>query len=1061
MSFSAIRVEGSLFSAELIAGLGDETSGQLPRDFELQPRSRVRDEILEAWGDLAEQWKVFSRRRERLAEGESGTTETRRFWMEPFFAALGYELELRKAGETLQGRTYPISHRAANRGELPVHIVGFGPLDADRASTLDRKPSRGGLSPHALLQEYLNLSEARLYGIVANGIQLRLLRDCGRMARLSYVEFDLERIFEEELYAEFALLHRFLHVTRFSKDAEDPAACIIERYHETSEAEGGRIREGLSAAVENAIARLAKGFLEHRDNTELTQALAAGALAASDLYHELLLLVYRILFLLVIEERGLVFPPEVEGARRDIYTRFYSIARLRGLSELILGDLERHDDRYRLLLETFALFDERGSGGPLGIAPLGGGLFASAALPRLARLSLPNRALKEALAGLDSFWDAERHTRVRVNYGSLNVEEFGSVYEGLLELEPAVAAGAAGPELRLVPGKGRGDTGSHYTPDELVQRLVKAGVEPAIAEALDGAKARAKSEAERAKACEEALLSLRVLDSACGSGHMLLGSARRIGLELARIRTGEDEPSPRAVRAAVRDAIAHCLYGVDRNPLAVELCKVALWLEGHEPGRPLSFLDHRIRCGDSLIGLARSGELEAGIPDQAFAGKAGDERRIASALKKRNAKERSEAEAGQSALDFAASGVEGLLKAAGRAYGAVEGLGDRSEAEAEAKARAFAAFRESAERGRLEALAHLATAPWLTEWNEETMGLAVTQLAFAGALRGEIDPGSLPGATGALRLARERRFFHWFLELPRVFEGAEGGFDVIIGNPPFLGGQKLSGTLGADYLHYLTSHHPPAGAMDLVGFFFRRNFGLLRPGGRMALIATKTLAEGGTREGGLDVIAKEGTIYWAFKSIPWPGKAAVSVSLVAIRKGAQGGPFALNGKPVARIGPYLDDAATSGNPYRLAENAGKSFQGSIVLGSGFVLTPEQAAELIQRDGRNREVLFPYLNGEDLNSRPDGSPSRWVINFFDWPLRRKRAGEPDRPEDAWECAPDGYAGPVAEDYPDCLSIVERLVKPERLQVNRDVLESTGGSLPNRPRHFTAPSPGWSG
>ena len=204
----------------------------------------------------------------------------------------------------------------------------------------------------------------------------------------------------------------------------------------------------------------------------------------------------------------------------------------------------------------------------------------------------------------------------------------------------------------------------------------------------------------------------------------------------------------------------------------------------------------------------------------------------------------------------------------------------------------------------------------------------------------------------------------------------------------------------------------------------------------MALIATKTIAEGGTREGCLDVIAKEGTIFWAYKSLPWPGKAAVSVSLLGIRKGKESGPFKLNGKDTDRITPYLDDAATIGNPKRLMENAAKSFQGSVVLGTGFVLSNDEAISLIKKDERNTKVLFPYLSGEDFNSRPDGSPSRWVINFFDWPLRRKKKGEIDRPEDAWECASEGYDGPVAEDYPDCLKIVETLVKPERTKSNRE-------------------------
>ncbi len=1035
MSFSSIRVEGSLFSPELIASLGDETRGQSAKDFELPAKRRVRDEILEAWGDLSEQWKLFRRKRERLDPDESGTTETRRFWMEPFFATLGYELELRKAGESLGGRNYPISHRAGNRADLPIHIIGFGPSLADRASTMDRKPSRGGLSPHALVQEYINLSGNRLYGLATNGIQLRLIRDCGRMSRLSYVEFDLERMFEEELYSEFALLYRFLHVTRFSKDSEDPAAGIIESYHESSEAEGGRIRDGLSKAVEDGIVRLGQGFLSHRDNESLRAAISSGSLDAAGYYHEVLLLVYRILFLLVVEERGLVFPPEAEAAKRDIYARFYSLSRLRRLSELVLGDQERHDDWYRLLSEIFALFDEKGSGAALGIAPLGGRLFSSSALPWLSRLSLDNKSLKDALAGLDSFWDEERHARVHVNYGSLNVEEFGSVYEGLLELEPEIVTTTRGPEFRFSAGSGRGDTGSHYTPEELVQKLVKAGVDPAIADALEEARKKAPSGPAYQKAAEAGLLGLRILDSACGSGHMLLGAARRIGVELARVRTGEDEPSPTAIRAATRDALAHCVYGVDRNLLAVELCKVALWLEGHEPGKPLSFLDHRIRCGDSLAGLARVEELEAGIPDEAFAAKGKDDKKVCTGLKKRNAKERDEAKIRQGLLDFGASQVEGYFKAAGAAFTKMEALGNDSEVEAERKAAAFEAFQANGERTRLEALANIATSPWFTTWNEESKGLAITQLAYASALKGEVDPRRLPGASHAASLAKAKAFFHWFLEFPAVFEGPDGGFDVIIGNPPFLGGQKLSGTLGIDYLHYLTSNHPPAGAMDLVGFFFRRNFNLLRQQGCMVLIATKTIAEGVTREGCLDVLTKEGIIYWAYKSIPWPGSAAVSVSLVAIRKTQNAQLFILNGKETARISPYLDDSMIVGNPQVLAQNVGKSYEGSKVYGSGFVLDPAIADALIQKNKRNKDVLFPYLNGDDLNSRPDGSPSRWVINFFDWPLRRKTEIDIVHAEDKYELAPSGYTGPVAEDYPDCLSIIERLVKPVREKDNR--------------------------
>jgi hypothetical protein len=1030
MSFQSIRVEGTLFSSELIAKLDDGFPGQAPKDFGLGPRARVRDTIMEAWGDLSEQWHVFKRRRERLAEGEIGTTETRRFWMEPFFASLGFDLELQKSGETIQGRNYAISHRETKCANLPVHIAGCG-------TSLDQKPGRGGLSPHALVQEYLNLTDTQLFALVTNGIVLRLVRDCGRISRLSYVEFDLEHMFEGDLYAEFALLYRFLHASRFSADPAEPAACIIEEYHQESVEEGGRIRAHLSEAVESAIRILGNGFLEDGANDDLRVAVKQRSLIAADYYHELLLLVYRLLFLMVIEERGLVFGPEADLEKVEIYDRFYSIRRLRKLTTTIYADLDRHADWYRLLGEIFALFDEKGSGAALGIAPLGGDLFRSNALQHLSVARLSNRSLRDALACLDSFQDEKSRLPLRVNYASLNVEEFGSVYEGLLELEPVFTTLASGlPGFDFAVGTTRGDTGSHYTPDELVQKLVKAGVEPAIDETLAKVKAKGVTGKAYAIEAEKALLALRILDSACGSGHMLLGAARRVGLELARVRYGEDQPSPVHFRQAVRDAISHCVYGVDMNPLAVELCKVALWLEAHEPGKPLGFLDHRIKCGDSLAGLGRFEELEAGIPDEAFKAKPGDDKKTAGALAKRNAKERDEAKVRQTLIDFGADWASASRMAAASGMASVEAIPDDEIGAADEKRARYERWKGSAETQGISTLANIKVAQYFLPILEGQAGSATTEGAFRAALKGEVAPERLPGHGTAAKVARERRFFHWFAEFPGALDKARDGFDVVIGNPPFLGGQKLSGTFGAEYLSYLKAVYPPAGAMDLVGFFFRRNYELLRAGGRLALIATKTIAEGGTREGSLDVITKSGTIYWAVKSMPWPGKAAVSVSLAAIAKGKIPRPYTLNGKRADTISPYLDDTKSLGNPFRLVENAGKSFQGSIVLGAGFVLEPAEAEALISRDSKNRDVLFPYLNGEDLNSRPDGSPSRWVINFFDWPLRRKRRGEAMRPEDEWECAPAGYVGKVAEDYPDCLEIVERLVKPERLLVNRE-------------------------
>src|SRR5690606_9143261 len=268
------------------------------------------------------------------------------------------------------------------------------------------------------------------------------------------------------------------------------------------------------------------------------------------------------------------------------------------------------------------------------------------------------------------------------------------------------------------------------------------------------------------------------------------------------------------------------------------------------------------------------------------------------------------------------------------------------------------------------------------------------------------------------RGAFTRRPLHWPLVFPEVFE--DGGFDAIIGNPPFLGGQKLTGALGTAYREHLVHAigRGARGSADLVAYFVLRAHGLLHTGGQTGLIATNTLAQGDTREVGLDQVVRAGvTIRQAVKSARWPSKSA-ALEYCAIWTSraplAEESQRVADGVVVRGITPSLDpESRTTGNPYRLAANAGLSFQGSIVLGLGFTMEPDAAAALIDKDQRNREVLFPYLNGQDLNSRPDCAASRWVINFHDWPEAK------------------------AKTYPECYDQVRRLVKPERDRNNRKV------------------------
>lgn len=633
MNYSSIRIEGAILTPDILDRL-DDAPGQRSADFGFDQSAKVKDEIARAWADAQDYWRIFHRKLDSLKEDSPATTETRNNWIVPLLGLLGYQLEYQTRGTEVNGKNYPISHRIANRGHTAVHIVGYR-----EPAGLDRKPGKAALrmSAHAMVQEYLNLSD-QLYGLVTNGRVLRLLRDSSRLVKLTYLEFDLDRIFADGLFADFAVLFRLVHASRLPASQETAAESIVERYHQDSLESGARIRDGLSRAVERAILDFANGFLSHPVNEALRTAAASGDLKPGDYYRHLLHLIYRILFLLVIEERNLVYPLSPSAVKRDLYYRNYSLQRLRRLSEKRYLADRRHHDLWLALLACFGLFEAGGPGQKLGLAPLAGDLFSPDAIGPFNLCALGNDVLLGCLRSLGLYEHPDTGQVIRVNYAALNVEEFGSVYEGLLEYEPVFVRGESRIEFAFARGDERAITGSHYTPDDLVQPLIKHALDHLIAERL--------TEPDK----EKALLSLRVTDISCGSGHILLAAARRIATELAVARTGEEQPSPTAFRAAIRDVIRECIYGVDLNPLAVELCKVALWLEAHNPGEPLNFLDHHIKCGNAIVGFARRDELERGVPDEAFVTMPGDDKDTAAIFRKTNKKEREDNKKGQLGL---------------------------------------------------------------------------------------------------------------------------------------------------------------------------------------------------------------------------------------------------------------------------------------------------------------------------------------------------------------------------------------------------------------------------
>jgi len=770
VNFPSIRIEGGIFSPDILDRIED-ADGQKPAHFDLDSSTKVKDEILRVWADAQHYWNAFQRKIESLKVDSPATTETRNLWVVPLLSLLAYQLEYQARGTELNGKNYPISHRVTNRKQTPLHIIGYR-----EPSGLDRKPEKMALrmSAHALVQEYLNLSD-ELYGIVTNGRLLRVLRDSSRLVKLSYLEFDLDRIFTDGLFAEFAVLFRLIHATRLPKTEETATACWLERYHQKSVDEGTRIRDGLRDAVTEALELLGTGFLAHPENTPLRQQISCGELRPETYFNHLLRLVYRLLFLMVVEERGLVFPNGVSAKNISLYFQHYSVQRLRRLAVTRGLKIERFHDGWLSLLATFQLFENPSQAAKLGTTLFGGHLFNPESLGPLIDCRLSNAALLTALERLCYFDHPETKQRTAVNFGGLATEEFGSVYESLLELHPVVEIEPA-PHFgfRQVAGNERKSTGSYYTPTSLVTCLLDSALDPVLEERIQNFKALGF------KSVDAAVLALNVCDPACGSGHFLIAAAQRIARRLAILRADDEEPSPDVLRHSLREVIGQCIHGVDINPMSVELCKVGLWLEAVEPGKALNFLDHHIKCGNSLL-HATPESIKEGIPDAAYEPITGDTKEAAKWMRKLN----KDAREGQARFDFnnaAPWDCQGNLPAA---MAKLETLDDETP---EALLTKEKVYREIVEGSGYES-ARLLHDTWCAAfvWPKESRQYG-SELTTEHLRKIEHNPHSAaPDLKGKIHaLAFEYRFFHWHLEFPAVFGlDATGGFDVILGNPPW------------------------------------------------------------------------------------------------------------------------------------------------------------------------------------------------------------------------------------------------------------------------------------
>lgn len=791
-----------------------------------------------AWELLVERWDAIER---ELPEMDISTLRER--WVRPFFFLLDFTLEYQRADLLLEddgradgGLRFPISHmglpKLAEHLRVPVHslLPAEAGLDARRGSGSGLKR----LAPHDLLQRYLNMSREARWGMLTDGLRLRLLRDYHHTYTRGYVEFDLGGIFTGRDFAAFRALYRLCHASRFvpmTMAAEKPAKAPkkrmavdeedeteaelveeavpesltpLESFYQHALSTGVKVGEDLRQNVRAAIETFANGFLGATPG--LLARLGSGELAVTAFYDDILHTIYRILFLLFAEQRGM-FP-----GRGSLYMEEYSLTALRSLAEHPLGE-DPHADLWERLKAAFRMVEH---GAPaLKVFGYNGALFSSTKTPIL----MPSEGAGEApllrndslLSAIRALTTVERQGVLqRISYADLSVEEMGSVYESLLDYTPRIAAESETVENREIHantffldprGKARKTSGSYYTHPSLVNELIKSALLPVLEERLIAAlpgyaaeRPESLSEADRQKA-EQVLLRIKVIDPAAGSGAFLIAADNTLGLRLAQIRSGDLYPAERDIRRARRDVLAHCLYAVDLNPMAVELCKVSLWINAVVEDERLNFLDHHIKCGNSLVGATRR-LVAKGIPSEAYGGASGDDKALVRAVKERNNREL----AGQvSAFKVTELRSEKDL----RDYFELNRLAQSDPALAEQRYLELQAQSEaSAERLAFD----LWTAAFFWQLEAETETRTLRERAQAGieAIPGErqqppppttqdvfqalITPRLLDEKLKACaqQLREGQRFFHWELEFPEVFGlGAPGGFDVVLGNPPW------------------------------------------------------------------------------------------------------------------------------------------------------------------------------------------------------------------------------------------------------------------------------------
>jgi len=759
LTIETLSMEGNLLFPEWLSKIAQrQADKQTDADYRIPQGQRLHHEIDRCWHIAQTLWTTFS------ADPKKNTiTKAELFVSALLRSAFGFESLAPVKPASLKNGLFSISYAAVD-GRVPI-VVAPAPsgLDTllDAFGDANRKPCAYGL-----LQEYLHARNDALWGIASDGARLRIVRHDEGLTRPAWIEADLRRIFVEKREADFAALWLLCHGTRFGPPNRPVAEGILEKWCEAGKQQRLQAREQLRRGAQQALIALGQGFLSHPRNEDLRAALQNGTLSEKSYFNQLLRLVYRFIFLFTAEERGLLHPEKTPEPIKTLYENSYGMGRLRELARK-RGAVDHVSD---LWATTLAVCRGLAQGEPrLGLPALAG-IFATNQCPDLDRASLDNHALLAAVFHLA--WRKDDDRLYRIDWHLIDSEQLGSVYESLLELvaqtlpQPPYFSFVTDDDTQ---GNTRKTTGSYYTPDTLVRVLLDHALEPAIARTI----------ADHPSQPTEALLRLTICDPACGSGHFLLAAAHRLASHAAR-RKANGTASPAQYQSALRHVIRQCLFGVDLNPMAVELCKIGLWLETAEPGLPLTFLDSHIQHGNAILG-ATAERMANGIPDAAWDPVEGDDKRTSRLLKKRNKFAHKEYVSTISPKRASAGSGPQSIRSAATNPGMVDDLwlehpGKKQEG------REATLDSSLIRRQKLVADAWCAAFVWPKQPGQLAEAAPTNDVWLR--LRDGLEAASALTEKTVHELAEQYCIFHWHLQFPQIFK--KGGFDVVLGNPPWI-----------------------------------------------------------------------------------------------------------------------------------------------------------------------------------------------------------------------------------------------------------------------------------